>query len=354
MSNALRSTIVITVIWLILFTVGGWYVYYKQVEDLEQVKEKESEALAEFQEMQVLVDSLPELKTKLAKVKEEWHQRKKVLPAHEDSKISYNYFNWLGAQTGSPLMYDFQILAEDPDAEIPNRTYKLTGDDSFANLFSFIYFLEHYSLLYEIESITIANAKSMDHLPEDMRRALELNGVGSFINSTRVISDPVSEKKFVVRPGYVPGFMTVSDIDTKMSFNIWPRNSEEVSFSMLVKAYYGASSSLSMDQAPLVVPPPPELINPFYPLLLEDLPKNTHGLLEVDSAKLQAVTYDTAFITDQTGNLIALQVGDEVYLGYLVSIDPKKSECVFALDLGGIKTDFTLGINFDENRSGKK
>ncbi|MBN1593384.1 MAG: hypothetical protein JW941_09100 [Candidatus Coatesbacteria bacterium] len=296
MSNALRSTIAIAVIWLILLLVGGWYVYYKQADDLEAIREENKEAHEAFDEMQAKVDSRQVVKATLGKLKEQWHERKKVIPVTEDARTTYNYFNWLGSQSRSPLMYDFIVLSESPDETPPSRTYQLRGEDSYESLFNFIYYLENHPLLYKIEKINLDSTSVGENAEGDVR------GVG---------------------------------------------------FDMYVKVYYGSSPSLDNTYASREVEAPPKQIDPFYPLILEKLPQNPKGLVIVDESKLQALTKTTAFIVDQTGKMVTLEIGDEVYLGYLTRINTKKNECEFTLNLGGIIEKYTMQLNFDSQRGGK-
>jgi len=289
-SNALRSTIAIGVIWLVVLLVGGWYVYSKQADDLEALREENEEALEAFDEMQAKVDSRQDVRATLARLTDQWYERKKVIPETEDARTSYNYFNWLSQQSGSALMYDFIVLSEDPEESPPSRTYQLRGEDTYENLFNFVYYLENHPLLYKIEQFTIDSAVIGENEEGDVRG---------------------------------------------------------VRFDMHVKVYYGTSSSLSRSYSPRIVGTPPRLIDPFYPLVLDKLPQNARGLVLVDESKLQALTSDTAFIIDQKGKLVSLHVGDEVFLGYLTKIDVKNNECLFTLSLGGIIEKFTMRFNFE-------
>ncbi len=297
MSNALRSTIAIGVIWLVLLLVGGWYVYYSQADELAAVRKENKEALEAYDEMQAKVDSRGEVRATLAKVTDQWYQRKKVIPVADDARTSYNYFNWISQQSGPMLMFDFMMLSEAPDESPPSRTYQLHGDDTFENLFGFIYYLEHEPLLYKIEQINIDGASIGKNDDEDVRG---------------------------------------------------------VRFDMQIKVYYGTASSLDRSFSPRVVQTPPKQIDPFYPLILKELPKNTRGLVLVDESKLQALTKNTVFIIDQKKKLVTLHVGDEVFLGYLTKIDVQKNECVFTLNLGGVIEKYSMKLNFENQEGGKR
>jgi len=296
-SNALRSTIAIGVIWLVLLLVGGWYVYYSQTDELDAVRKENKEALEAYDEMQAKVDSRGEVRATLARLTDQWYQRKKIIPVADDARTSYNYFNWISQQSGPMLMFDFMMLSEAPDESPPSRTYRLRGEDTFENLFDFIYYLEHEPLLYKIEQINIDGA------------SIGKNDDGDVLG---------------------------------------------VRFDMQVTVYYGTSSSLDQSFSPRVVQTTPKQIDPFYPLILNNLPKNTQGLVLVDESKLQALTEDTAFIIDQKKKLVTLHVGDEVFLGYLTKIDVQDNECVFTLNLGGVIEKYSMKLNFENQEGGKR
>jgi len=296
-SNALRSTIVIGAIWLVLLLVGGWYVYYSQADELGAVRKENKEAHEAYDKMQAKVDSRGEVRATLAKLTDHWYQRKKIIPVADNARTSYNYFNWISQQSGPMLMFDFMVLSEAPDESPPSRTYQLRGEDTFENLFDFIYYLEHEPLLYKIGQISIDGA------------SIGQNDDGDVLG---------------------------------------------VRFDMQIKVYYGTSSSLDQSFSPRVVQTVPKQIDPFYPLILDNLPKNTRGLVLVDESKLQALTKDTAFIIDQKKNLVTLHVGDEVFLGYLTKIDVQQNECVFTLNLGGVIEKYSMELNFKNQEGGNR
>jgi hypothetical protein len=53
-----------------------------------------------------------------------------------------------------------------------------------------------------------------------------------------------------------------------------------------------------------------------------------------------------AFISDQNNQLIMLNEGDEVYLGYVSKIMPERRQVLFLLNKGGIIERFMLTLRF--------
>lgn len=78
------------------------------------------------------------------------------------------------------------------------------------------------------------------------------------------------------------------------------------------------------------------LYDAFYPLLRNDIPPNSEGLLDVQDAKLLALVPEGAFLADAKGSTYLLWEGEPVYLGYLTSIDYKNNRVKFIINRGGV------------------
>ena len=84
-----------------------------------------------------------------------------------------------------------------------------------------------------------------------------------------------------------------------------------------------------------VLPSAEPSVNPFHPLVFEQIPPNEHGRLNVETARfLSIIGREAVFETDQ--GMVRLGVGDRVYLGRIVDVDPAGGRVVARLDKGGI------------------
>jgi len=90
------------------------------------------------------------------------------------------------------------------------------------------------------------------------------------------------------------------------------------------------------------------LYDAFYPLLRNDIPSNTEGLLDIQGAKLLALVPEGAFLTDATGNTFLLWEGEPIYLGYLTSIDYKNNKVKFIINRGGVIEKVELYLEKEE------
>ena len=117
-----------------------------------------------------------------------------------------------------------------------------------------------------------------------------------------------------------------------------------IRFNMVIEGY---SSNVKLDIREEIndgINSSPIAYNPLLPLVKEYIPPNRDGLLEVESAVLQGLTTDRAFIADSKGNLNVLEIGDKVYLGYLAEINTAKNQVVFILNKGGFFEKVILNL----------
>lgn len=141
-----------------------------------------------------------------------------------------------------------------------------------------------------------------------------------------------------------------------------------VNFSFELEAYYGGAEGLSASDLvdydrdgmglniPLpmrdisLVPPgilPPRRLaeNPFLPLIMENIPPNTEGLMEVDRVSLVSIVGSTAVFEKSGQEFITLEVGDKVYLGHITEIDPRLGFVRARLNKGGIIDDIEFFLD---------
>ncbi len=132
------------------------------------------------------------------------------------------------------------------------------------------------------------------------------------------------------------------------NLNISPINNLEsygrVNFNFALSSYYVRETAL--DPTELTIANSSVLgsvYNPFYPLI-RDIQPNEENLTNVESSNLVALSADKVFLIDQTGRMKRIEVGDEVFLGRLVSINLTQQSATFRLNKGGIIERVTLEL----------
>ena len=251
------------------------------------VMEKEAKE-NEYNELKQLADGYEELAARLTELKKEYYNRDKVLPSLEDSRVSFAYFNSLLRMPGDNVNFSFITGGTEEKEGYCTTSYVMAGDMYFASYYDFLYKLEHFKRLYRIESLAVQEIVKTDN-PEKM---------------------PVSFVKFNMA---VKGFSARESV----------RKKEDIRDDKI---------------------PEPVGRNPFLAIIKEELPPNVDNLPVAPTLRLQGMTDDRAFVVDADGKLLTMQIGDEVYLGYLSGINKKEGTVEFTLNRGGLIERVALSI----------
>ncbi|MFZ1082413.1 MAG: hypothetical protein WAO19_10865 [Candidatus Kryptoniota bacterium] len=292
MSYALRNTIVLAAFLAVIGSVGLY------LTDVVQPKEK-AKLTAEATEYEQTISQRPavesELKAsedKLAEMKDKYSKRFKVIPANDTTALTYAYLNRIMDASG---FVKFDMLYEGPKtfSNYGYNVYNLKGETNYEDLFEFIWYLEHAKLLYKVEDLTLTGHE---------------------------VREATSEKPTTIVP-----------------------------YTMIIDAYYSSVAGVSSEMAgedPTLYKTVSAGHNFFVPLISSEPPANLRGLVDVERSDLRAVMADKIFIVDETGKAHILNVGDEVYLGFLTRIDQSKNEAEFTLNKGGIIDRVVLKTRF--------
>lgn len=127
-----------------------------------------------------------------------------------------------------------------------------------------------------------------------------------------------------------------------------------VRFRMPVKAYFSRRGR-NVDPAEVdrVVLPADYLpargpaVNPFYPVLMRELPPNTYDRVKVDEAALHSIAGDVA-VFQEGGETHRVREGERVYLGRLTRVDPSRGEVEIRLNKGGIVEEKVMTVRQSE------
>ncbi len=99
-----------------------------------------------------------------------------------------------------------------------------------------------------------------------------------------------------------------------------------------------------------ILPSNSPAINPFYPGILQNIPPNTDGLLEIESdgSQLISIVGGKAVFRDATGYR-TLSIGDPIYLGQITDINPLEGRVFARLNKGGIIDAFEVFLNNEDS-----
>lgn len=304
--STLGYNIIILLLLFVLVTGAGVYVtFVEQPKEIERLEQAEKVARLKQAEVTSLLAEEATSNTVAEEAIRKWRARYKVIPANLNSADVMNYIN---QRTISGFKnFDVQMEGSKSTADFSNYTISVKGRGYFSSLYKFIWEVENSRDFYRIRDL------SLEHI--DLTSEDEKTGN----NKLQVM----------------------------------------VSFSMKVDAYYGGKNGLSAplgsddrlgeefllptSAGNLDLPPVPLSflpkerpdINPFYPLILENIPPNTYDLLDLENAELISIANGKA-VFSYKDEFVSVGLGDPVYLGEITRIDVMEGIVSARLNKGGI------------------
>jgi len=294
-SFKLRNTIALGVVFL-LFTLGGgfWY-WFWQPGDLNDLRKQITAIDKELDNLPILTEEVERLTTQFQEVKRRYDSRSKEIPQYDISSQTYGYMS-KGIDAAGFLKFNMKFLGTHQGVGYGYNAYQLEeGESQFGNLYKFVYFLENGKRLYKISTMDLA----------------------------------LNEKV---------------DTETKLT-NKW------IGFSMEIHAYFVTdipelASSLAAKSL-AVIPAP---FDPFTPLIYEQIATQApDDQLNTANMEVKAVLPGKVFVLYE-GELLVLQLGDKVWRGFVSAISPADGSVQFTLNEGGVVRRETKRIVFERRR----
>lgn len=118
-------------------------------------------------------------------------------------------------------------------------------------------------------------------------------------------------------------------------------NYGRVNFSFALRSFYDRIRLLENPSYDITSNTLRALYNPFFPLI-RDIEPNEEDLTNVENSTLLALSNEKVFLLDQNGMMQKIEIGDEVYLGTLESINLNERSATFELNKGGLIERVTL------------
>ena len=279
MSYALRNTLAIGIVVLLTFLGGRYWTHIRMEGQLKKLQAVEVLRGKKLDELNQWIADYDTAQAMLGRLKSSWANLPKVILPESSTASVFAYLNDLMALDRSSLQFNFTFQKKVEEGEYGYGVYAVAGTGSFRNVYNLIWRIEHERPLVKIISIRMQEQKikKEDRTWSEMQFEMALHAY----HSRREMPTPGGTMAYDTRDPFV-GY------------------------------------------------------NPFYPLVLDELPPNTEGLVEVEGATLEAMTVDQVVIRDAAERRATLRIGDRVYLGRLRSIHPDAQRAVFVLNKGGI------------------
>lgn len=311
MSNIGYNVLILAGCWIVAVGLGVYVTFVKQPEKLEQVQKAEQVIRMKQAELTALLAEEVESEYLAADAVRKWNARYREIPKALSSPEVVGYLNEL-----TPSGFENFDVSYDRTTRLADysyHTFRINGRGYFNNLYRFVWDVENSRSFYRLRDL------NLDHID-----------------------------------------LVKRDRDTDRD-----RLQVMVSFSLTVDAYFGGIEGLSADgpmlagmtgdetllsETPLptipqdVLPTRRPAVNPFFPGILDQLPPNTDNLVDFENATLISIAGQQAVFAFD-GEYRALSVGDPVYLGHILSIDPAEGTVHARLNKGGIIDEVRLRLD---------
>jgi hypothetical protein len=305
-----NNFLVIGMVWLLSVGLGTWMTFFRQPSELEELRATEQLARIRQSELASLLTEESQMLGEASAIQAQWDSRYKTIPKQLETHEVIAYLNGL-TKSG---FESFNVIYDDNagGTDFNTHVFSVQGRSTYSALYEFVWAIENYRSFYRLAGFQLTH--------------IDLPSVDKKTGRDRV------------------------DV--------------YVSFDFELHAFYGGKAGLSAeDQLPgafadrgvtpqTELPPVPASVlparkpakDPFYPIIMSDIPPNTHDLLDLDFASLMSIVDGKAVFTiitrdlmgDSTSRLVTVGVGDDVYLGRIVMVDPINNKVVARLNIGGI------------------
>lgn len=298
MSNDVINTIVLTVLLVLVHGVGFYVTQKVQPAKLDALVAEEEAIKLRAAEVEDLLAQEALASEEAAEAFRRWNARYKILPDQLSSPEVVEYLNAL-SRSGFRA-FDITLAGVEQHPNYSIYSYNVTGLAYFESLYGFIWNVENGRGLYRLRDVSIRRQLSEVPNPE------------TGVNRQLVLAQ----------------------------------------FSLAIDSYFAGSRGMSGSDSLItipddVLPPRRPAVNPFYPLVLEELPPNTDDLVDVEKDPLVSVVGDQA-VFERNGELRTLRPGGVVYLGRVSVVDPNVGRVVIDLNKGGIRERVELDLQTGE------
>jgi len=288
---------------------GGVYVtFFEQPEERERLEKAEQVAKSKQVELTSLIADAAQSQGQAEQVERRWKSRYKEIP---QVLVSESVIAFLNNNTTSGFQpFDISYKDHIQGKSFSKYVFNISGRGKMRALYKLIWSIENNRQFYRIADLELDH---FDLISTD--RKTEREKLQVMVNFTFELD------------AYYGGAEGLSASD------MVAENADGT----------GLNVSLSMrdiSQVPPGILPPRQLAeNPFLPLIMENIPPNTAGLMGVDHVTLVSIVGAQAVFDVGEGEFVTLERGDAVYLGTITEVDPRLGLVRARLNKGGIVDD---------------
>lgn len=315
-TKVIYNIVIVAFIWLLVVAAGVYVTMFQQPEELARVEKAEKVIKLKQAELESLLSEQSASAEKADTALRKWRARYKVIPQSLSGPEVIGYMNEL-TKTGFEV-FDVSSQGSQNAGDYSFHSFEITGRGYFTELYRIVWELENNRYFYRIPELTLVEMDLISEDPETGNDRMQIM----------------------------------------------------VSFDMRLDAIYGgaegmsapsegapveANAELPVSRAKSERPPVPmevlpnqrPALNPFFPLIMDQIPPNTHGLIDVEASTLISIVGGKAIFQEAEGYRSA-GVGDDVYLGQILEIDPLEGRVLVRLNKGGIIDEVELFLQTGE------
>ncbi|MFZ1731944.1 MAG: hypothetical protein WBQ23_06800 [Bacteroidota bacterium] len=300
MPYAVRNSIILAILVLLIGGGGAAYIYFYQEPTIQELMGERDLIQKQLGDADDLFDRLVDVQERVEILNAAWRQRPKTLATEESASTTNVYLNEILAQ--SPEL-DLNVFTEEEVEQngCGYMRYHLAGQGSFESFARLVQFLEFGPRLMKLRNFDVREVHAVDEERGRITHTVQF------------------------------------DIDMLSYFSTQSPFADSL-----------ASPSVGASEFP------PITYDPFRSLIIPEIPPNTFDLPNVEASTLLAIMKGRAFISDQKNQLVMLNEGDEVYLGYVSKIMPERRQVLFLLNKGGIIERYILTLRLENQYLGTK
>ncbi len=316
MSNLIQNLVILSVCWLFAAGGGIYATYFMQPDELERLEKAEQVARMKQAELASLMAEMGDSEGVANSVVTRWNARYKVVPRTLGSEEVIRFMNDHSEYGFEVFNVSFDELAETDDF---NRyVFEVDGRGDFDALYELVWSIENDRQLFRIEELELDHSEVISDDPLTGGKRMDL--MVSFTFELHA---------------YFGGAVGLSASDSAEGAP------QSLNFS-------ATDMSTSLPNVPAhVLPAPRAASDPFTPLILENIPPNTKGLLDMAEATLVSIVGDRAVLIWEDEEF-SVAIGDPVYLGQVISVDPREGKVIASLNKGGILERIELSMDLDQ------
>ncbi|WP_103030408.1 hypothetical protein [Salinibacter altiplanensis] len=306
------NQILLTACLVLVAGVGTYLTYFRQQDTIATLEQQIEEQKQRREEIRSLRADRANAESRLKTVRRRWRTQYKVVPATISSPDIVSYLTEL-TETG---FQQFDVMSAGPEDRdgYSVHTFNAEGKAYFTNLYQFVWTIENNRPFYRVRGLSLNYLEERETDEESGRTTMKV-----------LVSFDMDVEAIYGAATGLPAPTSASE-------------GEEAGRLPVAQASTGPPLPSS------VVPKPAPEINPFYPLVFEEVPPNQYDRLNVESAQLVSIVNEKA-VFQAEGQLQRVGEGDRVYLGRIVDVRPSEGRVVARLNRGGIvdRVERTLG-----------